>query len=155
MKILRMLLLPTIVVIVLLAGCSGNAFHKDNLDQFSWLQGNRVDTSLGFFESWERPAFDTLHGNGYQIKDGDTIFGEMLSIEKSGNTWVYMVNFGSEKTIFRLVNEPGDSIVFENPQNQFPKRITYLNKGNGDITAIIENPGTSDEITRFNFTPVK
>lgn len=155
MKIFTALLIPILGVTLLLSGCSLNKIKSDNLDQFSWLQGNRVDTSLGFFETWERSAIDTLHGNGYQIKNGDTIFGEMLSIEKSGNTWVYIVNFGSDKTIFRLINKPGDSIVFENPENQFPKRITYLNEGNGKITAIIENPGTADEITRFSFLPVK
>ena len=155
MKIFTAVLIPIFVITLLLSSCSRNDIKKDNLDQFSWLQGKRVDTSMGFFESWDRTAVDTLLGNGYQIRDGDTIFGEMLSIVKSGNTWVYIVNFGSEKTIFRMVNKPGDSIVFENPENPFPKRITYLNKGNGNITAIIENPGTADEITRFSFSPVK
>ncbi|MFH1120421.1 MAG: DUF6265 family protein [Bacteroidota bacterium] len=136
-------------------GCSGPSKKNGTINSFSWLEGHWVDTTNGFYESWWKSENETLHGNGYQISEGDTVFGEKLSIENSGRSWNYIVAFGNEKTLFRLVNSPGDSLVFENPENEFPKRITYLNKGNGSITAIIENPGVTDKFTQFNFTEVK
>ncbi len=144
-----------IVISIFISGCSLPSGKDEGINKFSWLEGHWVDTSNGFYESWAKTENETMHGNGYQMAEGDTIFGESLKIEKSGKTWVYIVAFGDDKTVFRLSNTPGDSLVFENPDNEFPKRITYLNRGNGAITAIIENPGVPEKFTQFNFNAVK
>jgi len=155
MKHLFNFLIPPILIISIVSGCSDLAKKNGAIDRFSWLQGHWADTAMGFYESWEKSEKGILHGNGYQLSEGDTVFGESLSIEKSGENWAYVVSFGNEKTVFRLMNVPGDSLVFENPENEFPKRITYLKKGQGKISVIIENPGDSDKISHFNFTSIK
>lgn len=96
-----------------------------------------------------------LVGNGYRIAAGDTIFSETLFLRKLNDKWAYIVNFRNNETRFILVNKPGDSLVFDNPENEFPKRITYVKKAKGVIEAGIENPGEAERITRFLFVPIK
>ena len=137
------------------SGCSDLFKKNGSIDAFSWLEGHWVDSTNSFYESWVISDIERMQGKGYQIADSDTIFGESLSIENDGRRWNYVVTFGDENTVFRLVNKPGDSLVFENPDNEFPKRITYLNKGNKRMSAIIENPGEPEKFTRFNFIKAK
>jgi hypothetical protein len=140
---------------ILLIGCSYPGIKENNTDSFKWLIGNRIDTTMGFYENWSGSGDSALNGNGYQVVDGDTIFEEMLSIKRAGDNWSYFVRYGTEETRFFLSNTPGDSLVFENPDNEFPKRITYIKKPGGAFTAIIENPGDPDKTTRFNFVMIK
>lgn len=138
-----------------MSGCTNSGYKENNTDPFKWLTGSRADTTLGFFENWTSTGDSCLSGNGFQVTDGDTIFEESLSVKRIGNNWTYIVRYGTEETHFTLANEPGDSLVFQNPDNEFPKRITYIKKVGGAITAIIENPGEPDKTTRFNFISIK
>lgn len=139
----------------ILMSCSDMPGSKPEIDKFEWLTGNRVDSALLFFESWTMKGDSMLIGNGYQSDAGDTIFSETLTIEKYNGKWAYIVNSGEDVTRFILVNKPGDSLVFDNPENEFPKRITYIKKNKGLIAVSIENPGETEKITRFSFVPVK
>lgn len=149
------LLLFLSTCILLMSGCANSGSKENNQDQFKWLIGSRADTTLGIFENWASTGDSCLSGNGFQVTDGNTIFKESLSVKRIGNNWAYIVRYGTEETHFTLANEPGDSLVFENPDNEFPKRITYIKKVDGAIIAIIENPGEPDKTIRFNFIPIK
>jgi hypothetical protein len=139
----------------ILTGCSDSGLKENNTDSFNWLIGSRTDTTLGFYENWSGSGDSALNGNGYQVVDGDTIFEEMLSLIRADDNWSYVVRYGTEETRFILSNTPGDSLVFENPDNEFPRRITYIKKPDGAFIAIIENPGEPDKTTRFNFVLIK
>lgn len=139
-------------VIGFITGCKG---PNDETTSFLWLDGKWVDEGNGFYESWTKSGDSMLTGYGYQLIEGDTIFGESLKIKMLSEKWAYIVNTEDEETIFYLINKPGDSIVFDNPENNFPKRITYVKESNGNISATIENPGNSENYTRFDFRPIK
>ena len=140
------------IFISLITGCSG---HINKTAPFEWLNGKWVDEGNGFYESWTKSGDSMLIGYGYQLIEGDTIFGESLLIKIHHGKWAYMVNTKDEETVFYLINNPGDSIVFDNPENSFPKRITYVKDSNGNISATIENPGNAENRTRFDFRPLK
>jgi hypothetical protein len=148
-------LVLTVFLTYMMTGCSNPQSKADETDLPEWLAGNRADTSLGFYEGWTISGDTMLTGYGYQLVDNDTIFKESLLIRKTGNTWNYIVRHGNKETVFALINTPGDSLVFDNPVNEFPKRITYLNKDEENIVVVIENPGDRNNITRFNFIPLK
>ncbi|NTW24646.1 MAG: hypothetical protein HGA37_08105 [Lentimicrobium sp.] len=152
MKQLPFFLFFASIIIGLITGCSG---LSNKTKPFEWLAGKWVDEGNGFYESWTKSGDTMMIGYGYQLIEGDTIFGESLKIKKHGENWAYIVNTENVETIFYLVNKPGDSIVFDNPENSFPKRITYVKKSNGNISATIENPGNSENYTRFDFRPIK
>ncbi|MBW6492752.1 MAG: hypothetical protein K0B15_16330 [Lentimicrobium sp.] len=122
---------------------------------FAWFLGSYTDTVLNFHEKWEILGDTMLIGTGYSVNERDTGFYENLLMTKSDNFWYYIVMTGGQQTIFRLTNEPGDSLVFENSENQFPKRITYLRRDEGKILAIIENPGNPESQVTFSLIPQK
>ncbi len=143
------------LMVILAAGCKNSRIESDDSDLLKWLSGERADTTMGFYEGW-RSSGDTMFiGYGFQISEGDTIFKEALSIRKTGDTWLYIVQHGSGETSFKLMAAPGDTLIFENPDNDFPKRITYLNKPGNKIVVDIENPGEPDKLICFNFIPIK
>jgi|GEM_PF-2133212 len=144
-----------ITILIFIAGCSDSGSQKKDLERFNWLIGSWSDTTNGFFENWSLSGDSALTGNGLQIKEGDTIFEESLSVKIVDNNWSYVVRYGTEETHFTLANEPGDSLVFQNPDNEFPRRITYIKKPDGAFIAIIENPGEPDKTTIFNFILIK
>ncbi|MHC1775306.1 MAG: hypothetical protein AB9834_07830 [Lentimicrobium sp.] len=149
--------LPVFAVFLLLitSGCNNPHIEDNDTAALKWLTGNRADSALGFYEGWKTSGDTMFSGYGFQIADKDTVFKESLSIRKTGKTWNYIVRHGNEETIFTLVNTVGDSLVFDNPVNEYPKRITYLNQPDGNIVVTIENPGDRGKITRFNFIPLK
>lgn len=140
------------IFIGLITGCSG---YYNKTAQFEWLNGRWVDEGNGFYESWAQSGDSMLIGYGYQLIEGDTIFGESLKIKTHHGRWAYIVNAENVETIFYLINNPGDSLVFDNPENSFPKRITYVKGSKGNISATIENPGNTENRTRFDFRPLK
>lgn len=129
--------------------------RKTEIVAMAWMQGSYKDTLQNFYEHWEISGDTMLKGAGYAESGKDTGFYEDLAIKKTGNIWFYVVTTGGRQTLFRLTNKPGDSLVFENNGNEFPKRITYLRKDQGKIMAIIENPGLPETQIKFNFTPQK
>ena len=116
--------------------------QKGELEKYSWLIGNwKTIKGTAHYEYWESEN-DTLYtGFGYRLYGSDTIISETLKIfVREGKTYycaaVPTQNKG--KTVrFRLVSNTADSIVFENPNHDFPNRITYLNKGRDKIKTII------------------
>lgn len=150
-------LLTVIILSALLtgSGCSLPGSSSKEIVKFEWMTGSRADTVSGFYEYWSVQGDSALVGKGYRIAAGDTIFSEKLMITKYNGKWAYIVNFRNEETRFILVNKPGDSLVFDNPENAFPKRITYVKKVNGLIAASIDNPDEPGKITGYNFIPVK
>lgn len=142
-------------ILILIAGCSQPSEKSTGIEDFAWLEGNWSDSLNSFYESWGKAQNGFISGYGYQLKGGDTVFGEKLRIEKIGRDWNYIVIFGEEKTAFKLVSLPGDSLVFENNGNEFPKRITYQNMHNGRFSAIIMNPGEPEKTVHFDFKAQK
>ena len=144
-----------LVALGLPLGCNLNGFLKPEISRFEWMVGNRMDTASGFFEYWKLQGDSALTGNGYKIAAGDTIFSETLTIKKDNGEWAYIVHFRNDESRFILKNNPGDSLVFDNPENEFPKRISYIRKKNGIIAASIENPGYPEKKNVFQFIPIK
>lgn len=144
-----------ITLILFLTACSDNTGNSQSINNFDWLPGSRLDTVNNFYESWKKSGDSMLIGKGYQVENLDTIFGESISIQKNNNKWEYIVVFDTVRTVFSLTNNPGDSLVFENLSNDFPKRISYIKKKEGSIRVLLDNPGESDNNINFNFTLLK
>lgn len=146
---------PLFLLLFLVTSC--NVQTQDNIEfsSLSWISGNYADTSRNFFEYWVISGDNQLKGQGYAVKGSDTTFMEELTIKKADGKRCYIVKTGREETIFHLKGETGDSLVFENEENEFPKRIIYARKEDNKILASIDNP--NDPISRidFNLIPQK
>lgn len=74
------------------------------------------------FEIWNQ----NLNGMGYSLQKKDTVFKEMLSIiEMKGNRYLQVTGVNQNPTLFEFTNQTDNSFICINPNNEFPKVISY------------------------------
>ena len=131
-----------IISLVLIAGLFSCKDQKGGLDKYSWLLGNwKTIKGTSTYESWKAEN-DTLYtGTGYRLYGTDTIISEYLKLVKRGDRFIYSASVPDQnkgRTVsFWLVSNTADSIVFENPNHDFPNRITYMKIGSDKMKTII------------------
>ena len=78
------------------------------------------------FEVWERHG-DTLIGNGYLVKQGDTTHYETLKIYRVQKKWVLAIQLTeSTKSNPLLFHTPNrKSLFFSHPTHDFPRAISF------------------------------
>ncbi len=100
------------------------------LESLAWLLGrwNRTGLPEGQegYEHWR------IEGKGYagigaRLRNGQVAFEERLWIKADGGEVFYVaeVHGNPAPVRFRLVERAERSAVFENPEHDFPKRISY------------------------------
>ena len=102
--------------------------HENQFDEFDEMCGNwlTIADSNGFFsEKWIIEE-EVMHGQGFYIKEKDTLFKEKLKIKKVEGKLTYTATLpdGSE-TNFVLKSKKDNYWRFENPEHDFPKIIEY------------------------------
>ncbi len=82
-----------------------------------------------FHENWERNESGILVGLGFVLSGQDTVFIEHLGIVQFDGATHYAATIRSqnsgEAVLFKLVHDQ-DSLVFTNPEHDFPQRIVYV-----------------------------
>lgn len=85
-----------------------------------------------FREQWEKAEDGSLTGLGFVLSGNDTVFIEHLAIRPIKDTLHYTATIKTQNdggTIqFKLVHAR-DSLVFTNPEHDFPQRIVYIPQG--------------------------
>jgi hypothetical protein len=83
---------------------------------------------------------------------------ECLRIEARQNGIFYVAQpNGRPPTSFRLTMIDDSTAVFENPDHDFPKRITYARSGADALTAKVDggDGGDPSSVLRFTFARVR
>ncbi len=99
--------------------------------KLSWLSGtwNRTNVKPGQsgLEKWEQTSVFELRGLGISLQGQDTTFVEKLRIVTKDNTIVYVADVpeNQKPVYFKLIHITDTSFVCENPDHDFPKKITY------------------------------
>ena len=87
-----------------------------------------------------------MAGRGINLKGIDTTFVEKLKIILKDNAIYYVADVpqNKEPVLFKLTTQSETKLVFENPQHDFPKVITYevLDK---KLKAVISGDGKAIE----------
>ena len=149
-----------ITVSLLMLSCGGGSIPTENpahfpLDQLagSWEDVNRDNK---FYEQWEHLGDNHMLGQGFVLSGSDTVFIEQLEITQKGNDLYYIVNLSgasqSSAVEFRMTEMTNDQVTFENPNHDFPKKISYKLISIGEMEVFLngmEN-GTFGE-DRFSF----
>jgi hypothetical protein len=150
---------PLILILLLTSGMPGIAGEAQGPDttiaDLSWISGSWeiVDGHSRHEEHWTPAARNALLGMARNLSDGRMVFFEYLRIEAREDGIYYVAQpKGRPGTDFKLTHFDGTKAVFENPQHDFPRRITYQ-RGNGDrMTARIDGgPGSDKPATTFRF----
>lgn len=133
----------SVLFALLLAACAAapaRVTPASPVATLAWLRGRWCGAHDGgtFCEAW-RDVDGALVGEGAFERDGARVFGEALRIEARADGVFYVATpEGEGTTAFRLTRASADEAVFENPQHDFPKRITYLRRGLDGLVAVVE-----------------
>ncbi|WP_299626259.1 hypothetical protein [uncultured Tenacibaculum sp.] len=74
------------------------------------------------FEIWNQ----NFNGLGYSLQEKDTVFKEILSIiEVKGNKYLQVTGVNQRPTLFQFTDQTNTSFTCKNPNNEFPKVISY------------------------------
>lgn len=108
--------------------------------KLAWISGCwKADGNVQTEEHWTNIAAQSMLGMGRTIANGKTVFHEFLQIRDRADGIVYIAQpNGGTAVEFKLVKINDNEAVFENPQHDFPQRITYQRAIDGSLVAAIE-----------------
>ena len=147
-----------LLAILLSAIITCHAQTKKDLSKLRWLAGTwqSTDNKPGETdtETWQILSANAMTGTGITLKGKDTVFVEHLQLVVNGNNIYYMARVGkSTKAVpFKLTQLTASSFVCENPEHDFPKKISYQLVGD-HIKASISGDGKTISY-EFVRTPV-
>ena len=121
-------LVATFVVIAPLVAQQESA----RVEQVAWLTGCWELTSPQRVvqEQWTKPAGQTMLGVGRTIRDGKTIEHEFVVINVRDGRLAYEAHpSGQAPATFLSKQLTATSVVFENPDHDFPQRVGYERRG--------------------------
>ena len=114
------------------------------LQKAAWLIGNWENkTPKGLsVETWTDPGNGTAYeGKSYFISGKDTLFSETIRIEEKLGQLYYIPTVSNQNSgkpiVFILTSSTEKEMVFENPEHDFPQKITYTLSAPDSLTAII------------------
>ena len=148
LTLLKKIMKP-ILLLCALCVCVELCAQKD-LTNTEWLVGKWTRTNSrpgrSGFEVWERISPTELKGMGINLKGADTTFIEKLKIVVKNSELFYVADVpeNKEPVFFKLTGSATNSLTFENPQHDFPRKIVY-ELAEGKLRATISGDGKSNE----------
>lgn len=127
--------MKSLLAFILLLGMTASSFSQTAESDFSkleWLAGtwNRTNiTKPGrtAHERWEKSGTYSFRGYGVTMQGQDTVFLEKISIVIQDNTLYYVADVpeNNQPVYFKFTSLTPAGFVCENPDHDFPKKITY------------------------------
>ena len=113
-----------------------------NIDNLKWLTGQweGLQGKGVYHEEWELSENDELKGRAYMILKSEIVNVESLKIHVIDNSVYYTadVSHNPAPVSFRLTSHTDTLFVFENPEHDFPQKITYEKKDDNILIAVVE-----------------
>jgi hypothetical protein len=99
---------------------------------FGWLEGCWVSEDQSSREVWVVDDETSLIGFSIALDAGKVVFYEVLSIRLNGDgSWRYNAHPSGQESAAFVASEPGEnSVVFVNPDHDYPQEIRYRRDGN-------------------------
>jgi hypothetical protein len=150
-----MKLLLFAVIFQLTFPMASSQYKNNPFEKLSWIADRWVckDGENVTYENWVKSGDTLFSGESYTVRDGDTVFTEQLKIEKLGDDVFYtaIVKHNPGPVSFKLVELDDNKAVFENPEHDFPNRITYELRDNSVLYARVEGKNKNDEDAAIEF----
>jgi len=123
----------TILILILtFASCKkSDSNEKDKIKAAHWLLGNWENNSVdgNLSETWKKVNDSLFIGESYFIKGKDTLHFEKIQMKQKGENLFYISTIrgqNSDKPVtFKHNDTIAKQLVFENPKNDFPQKISY------------------------------
>lgn len=132
------------IVALLLIGTPALASAQAATAPLSWLTGCWRMTRGGTVveERWSDMQGGMMLGTGRTVRDGRAVEYEFTRITHSGDTLAFhALPSGQPLATFDAVARAEDSVVFANPQHDFPQRVTYKRLSADSLHAWVEGNG--------------
>ena len=128
------------------------------VSELAWISGGWQTPPGGraqVEEHWMAPSGNSMIGMGRTVAGGRTVEFEYLRIEERDSQIYYVASPKGRcpGTDFKLTRLAGQEAVFENPEHDFPKRITYRKNSDGSLTASIDG-GAGTKPMSFAYRPI-
>jgi Domain of unknown function (DUF6265) len=131
---------------------------KSDFSSLSWLEGKWTSSSVKKpgrtnFETWKKTSEYELVGKGVTLQGEDTVFIEKLRIVIEGNEIHYVADVpeNPDPVHFVFTKIGTNLFICENPQHDFPKKISYQLEG---YTLKAQTSGNG-KVQEFVFTKAK
>jgi hypothetical protein len=130
-------------LLLFLGGCAAAAPRAAEVDgeaDLAFLVGcwTGEEDGMTTTESWSREG-DKLVGTSRTTRGGEVVETETLEIVVDGDRATYVASpSGQKRTEFTLVEVAEGRLVFENPEHDFPQRITYVQPEKDVLSARID-----------------
>ena len=143
-----MILIRYIKLLLLIAGITlvhtSFAQQKTNLiAQAKWVIGSWKNQSAKTLdmETWKKLNDSTLLGINYSLAGADTVSSERICLQQRRGKLYYIPivrnQNGGKAVTFTLTSSNNKHLVFENPEHDFPQKITYTQITNDSLVAEI------------------
>jgi len=111
------------------------------VDRVAWLQGcwrsTRGETTIE--EQWMAPGGGAMLGMGRTVRGSKLVEYELVLIKEQEGRLTYEAHpSGQPSATFTAATTSDTSVVFENPQHDFPQRVGYRRSGADGLDAWIE-----------------
>lgn len=108
----------------------------------SWNQTNLTKPGKALTEQWTKSGDFEMTGQATTTQNGDTVYVERITLLIQDNAIYYVADVPQNKqpVYFKLTDITETGFVCENPQHDFPKKITYALTGN-QLKATISGNG--------------
>lgn len=146
-----------VFLLVLAAALPGEEASKAGagVEALGWLAGHWRMEKAGrvIDEQWMAPAGGVMLGMSRTVAKGKVVEHEFIQLRTGPGGEVFYVALPSrqkEATFKASAVGPGRA-VFENPEHDFPRRITYALQSDGALLATIEGPGADGATRKVEF----
>lgn len=150
MQTRRYLVTSLLITVALAAQAStGPRQERSGAASLEWLAGSwyGMDGTTRVEEVWMRPAAGVMLGMHRDVDSAGLVWFEFLRIETRGGVTTYAAMPGGRPAVlFTMKEMTRTSVIFENPENDFPQRIIYRLGEDGMLHARIE--GVKDGVVR-------
>lgn len=135
-------------------GCHNS--HRADIGDLAGLW--QTQDNVLFYEQWTVVNDSVLQGKGYSLNGTDTLFSENIRIAPANGLLTYYAQAGQQnmgQTIaFSLVKHTRNSWIFENPEHDYPNRISYTLLSDSILDARIENM-RGNKAQNFHFKRIR
>ena len=154
-----------ILMIACIAFISFNSVPPaDSIKKFEWLKGvwmMKKKNGGAIMESWIRSNDSTLNGESVNISlTGISRVMESLELAHRNGGYYYISAVkgqnNNQAVSFKLTSYSDSGFVAENPQHDFPKRISYRLVNKDSIHAFIDGgPAMPEKKSNFHYSRIK
>jgi hypothetical protein len=127
------------------------------IDKLSFLSGCWAGGETE--EMWTKPLGGTMMGLSRTVRGENTVFTEFLQISMGAAgaiTLNVQLRLAGKATAFRVTELTNSSVVFSNPEHDYPQRITYRRQSEASLVARIEgSTGGKDMHEDFKYARVR